>query len=150
MAVVIGLSLLGVTSSLWAGQGELYGTLAGAGFGGLIGNQIGHGPGRVATTTAGVFAGGLIGNNIGHSMDQTVRPFYSTYAAPYYANPGSIAFSSYVPNYVAPPEPPPIYIDADYGSYCREYSQTVRIGDQIQESYGTACLQPDGSWKAVH
>ena len=35
------------------------------------------------------------------------------------------------------------------GDYCREYTRTVYIGGRIQEAYGTACLQPDGSWMVV-
>ena len=35
------------------------------------------------------------------------------------------------------------------GVYCREYQQTVTIGGQPERSYGTACRQPDGSWKTV-
>ncbi len=33
--------------------------------------------------------------------------------------------------------------------HCREYSQSVTIGGQQQRSYGTACMQPDGSWQVV-
>lgn len=33
--------------------------------------------------------------------------------------------------------------------YCREYTRTVYIGNRTQEAYGTACLQPDGSWMIV-
>lgn len=33
--------------------------------------------------------------------------------------------------------------------YCREYTRTVYIGSNVQEAYGTACLQPDGSWMIV-
>lgn len=29
----------------------------------------------------------------------------------------------------------------------REYTTTVRVGGRNVEAYGTACLQPDGSWK---
>ncbi len=37
-----------------------------------------------------------------------------------------------------------------YGNdYCREYTRTVYIGNRAQEAYGTACLQPDGSWMIV-
>jgi hypothetical protein len=32
-------------------------------------------------------------------------------------------------------------------SYCREYTQTFTIGNSTQKGYGTACLQPDGSWE---
>jgi hypothetical protein len=30
---------------------------------------------------------------------------------------------------------------------CREFNTSVAIGGQQQPAYGTACLQPDGSWK---
>lgn len=33
--------------------------------------------------------------------------------------------------------------------YCREYQRNVTVGNRIQESYGTACRQPDGAWKIV-
>lgn len=34
--------------------------------------------------------------------------------------------------------------------YCREYTDRVQVGGRWQESYGTACLQPDGSWQVVN
>lgn len=33
--------------------------------------------------------------------------------------------------------------------YCREYTQPIKIGGRIEEGYGQACLQPDGSWQKV-
>ncbi|MCB9988665.1 MAG: hypothetical protein H6868_04925 [Rhodospirillales bacterium] len=30
---------------------------------------------------------------------------------------------------------------------CREYSEHIRISGRIEDAYGTACLQGDGSWK---
>lgn len=30
--------------------------------------------------------------------------------------------------------------------YCREYTKQVSVGGRVQEGYGTACMQPDGSW----
>lgn len=44
--------------------------------------------------------------------------------------------------------PQPAYQNAQ-GAYCREFQQTVRIGGQEQVAYGTACRQPDGSWRMV-
>jgi hypothetical protein len=35
------------------------------------------------------------------------------------------------------------------GTYCREFQQNVRIAGVMQASFGTACLQADGSWKIV-
>lgn len=39
------------------------------------------------------------------------------------------------------------YITQDY---CREYTRTIYVGGKPQEGYGTACLQPDGSWQIVN
>jgi hypothetical protein len=57
----------------------------------------------------------------------------------------------------APPPPRPYRnaypADESYnysGDTClqeREYTTTVQIGGRNVEAYGTACLQPDGSWK---
>ena len=33
--------------------------------------------------------------------------------------------------------------------YCREYRTTADIGGKQEQMYGTACRQPDGSWKVV-
>ena len=38
------------------------GTLVGAGAGGYVGNQFGHGSGKSAATAAGVVGGGLLGH----------------------------------------------------------------------------------------
>ena len=33
------------------------------------------------------------------------------------------------------------------GNLCREFQQTVVVGGQREQAYGTACRQPDGTWK---
>lgn len=43
----------------------------------------------------------------------------------------------------------PADANAYSNNYCREYTRTVYIGSQMQEAYGTACLQSDGSWMIV-
>ncbi len=35
------------------------------------------------------------------------------------------------------------------GRQCREFQQNVTIGGRDEEAYGTACIQPDGSWQVV-
>ena len=32
---------------------------------------------------------------------------------------------------------------------CREFQQTITVGGETQEAYGTTCQQPDGRWKVV-
>ena len=56
---------------------------------------------------------------------------YPRYAAP-------------APVYVAPPAAAPVT-----QPYCREYTGTVTVNGQQISSYGTACLQEDGTWKIV-
>lgn len=36
-----------------------------------------------------------------------------------------------------------------HGQVCREFQQTVTIGNESEQAYGTACLQDDGSWKMI-
>jgi surface antigen len=130
-----------------ADGGEIIGTGLGAAFGGLFGSQFGRGGGQIAATSAGILAGGLIGNSIGHSIDEA--PTY-TYSSGGYAGSTSnepIAFNAYTPNYVAPAAPPPTYVNDQAGTYCREFSQQILIQGHVQESYGIACLQPDGTWR---
>jgi hypothetical protein len=33
--------------------------------------------------------------------------------------------------------------------YCREYQASARVGGVSQPTYGTACMQPDGSWEII-
>jgi hypothetical protein len=71
-------------------------------------------------------------------------PRYGLFSDP---SPGSA--SDYRLSYVAPPVPSPIYVDPTAGTYCRRYSQSVHVAGRIQENYGVACLQPNGSWRTV-
>lgn len=53
---------------------------------------------------------------------------------------------------VAPPPAyayPPAYAPAPPRRTCREYQTTTIIDGRPQPTYGTACLQPDGSWRIV-
>lgn len=71
----------------------------------------------------------------------------------YYYRPATVIYST-------PPavvQPDVIYIDnnnsrivdSSDGRYCREYQSKVRIGNNVQDTYGTACMQPDGSWEII-
>ena len=161
LAVAFATVLIGASFAppSYANSGNQYfGTLTGAVVGGIIGNQFGHGNGRVATTAAGVVAGAWAGNEIGYSIDNSEqRPGPSGGYAPSGGNGGGSYAGSYAspsgykPNYVAPddaPTPVSAY-DQSYGGYCRTYSQQVQDGNSIRETYGTACLQADGTWRAV-
>ena len=64
------------------------------------------------------------------------------YAPPpvYYAPP---------PVVYAPAPAPAAYAPAPAAQNCREYQTTIQVNGQPQQSYGTACQQPDGTWRIV-
>jgi hypothetical protein len=64
-----------------------------------------------------------------------------------YAPPPSAAYAPPPPVAAAPVSPP--YV-ARNGLTCREYQSQITIGGRIQPSHGTACLQPDGSWRLMN
>jgi surface antigen len=126
---------------------ELIGGALGGAAGGLIGSNIGKGEGRTAATIGGVLAGILVGGSIGRAMDQVDQacagqvlervPDRQTIV---WQNPD--AGSSY---WVTPMRT----YQAAGGEYCREYRTTALIGGGRQTVTGTACRQPDGSWRIV-
>lgn len=155
-----------------AGEKSFWGTAVGASLGGWLGSTIGKGSGQLAATGAGVFLGGLMGNSVGSSLDRADASYASSRGHFYESSAYSI-YPQYEPNYVAPAAPPPpeiiyvepvveyrparpVYIEEGFvgpsppppsGRYCREFTQTIRIDGEVHESYGTACLRPDGSWQ---
>jgi surface antigen len=146
---VLAVALAGCTNDGSGGK-EMGGTLIGAGLGGLAGSQIGGGTGRLAATGAGVLLGGLLGNQVGRSLDRAdraemMRAQQSAYGAPVgqqitWSNPQSGNSGTITPTRDG---------RDTAGNYCREFQQTVTVGGQPQQGYGTACRQPDGSWKIV-
>jgi len=134
------------------GDKQTLGTLIGAGLGGLAGSQVGSGTGQLVAIGAGVLLGGLLGNEVGKSLDKADQVYAernaqqtletaqtgttATWVNPDSGNSGSIT-------------PTATYQSAG-GEYCREYQQTVTVGGEQQSAYGTACRQPDGSWKLVN
>lgn len=134
------------------GTKQTVGGLTGAALGGLLGAQFGsrHGDTRLATTAVGVLVGGLIGSEIGRSMDEVDRmkanqAVVQAQSAPLgntitWNNPNNNHQGSITPTRDG---------TAQNGDYCREFHETVTIGGKTQEAYGTACRQPDGTWRIV-
>lgn len=67
------------------------------------------------------------------------------YAPPVMPAPPPVAFAP--PPLVAVPASP-LYRGPG-GRYCREYRSSAPVGGLAQLRYGTACLQPDGTWRVV-
>jgi surface antigen len=149
LALVAALSLSACQSQGW-GQKQTIGTLGGAAGGALLGNQFGKGTGNVITTALGAVAGAWLGNEIGSSLDNADKAALSgaqsqAYAAPVgetinWNNPQSGNYGTFTPVRDG---------TSSSGSYCREFQQTAVIAGKQQQAFGTACRQPDGTWRIV-
>jgi len=130
---------------------ENIGTVLGGIGGAVLGAQFGSGTGRLVGVAAGALAGAYLGNQIGSSLDKADRAEMekaSTRAttAPIgqpisWRNPDSGNSGTVTPTREG---------TAANGDYCREFQQSVTVGGKTEQAYGTACRQPDGSWKVVN
>ncbi len=122
----------------------------GAVAGGLIGSAFGSGGGQVAATVAGAVIGGIIGSEIGAEMDREDRRLARE--AEYdalergYSGRARVWRNERNGHYgeIVPSRP---YRRGDYD--CRDYTHTVYIEGRPQAMRGTACRNPDGTWRAV-
>lgn len=124
----------------------------------VLGSVLGAGAGAGIAAAAGAggpwiagaaIMGGLLGGFIGNRLDArdkrlaaeaATRAFENnrTGQASTWNNPDSGHSGSITPTRT--------YQLAN-GNYCREYQQTVTIGGERHQAYGTACRQPDGTWQ---
>lgn len=133
------------------GPKEGTGTLLGAGTGALLGSQVGGGRGKLVAVAVGTLAGAVLGQEIGRSLDradmlamernaQYALENTRTHQTTTWRNPDSGNYGGVTPLDT---------YQTSSGQYCREYLQEVVIGGELQQAYGTACRQPDGSWKII-
>lgn len=47
-------------------------------------------------------------------------------------------------------QPPAARVERVDRSYCREYTSSATIAGKKQPTFGTACRQPDGSWRIIN
>lgn len=145
----LGLSLTACAQNSGPKQG--LGTIGGAILGGIAGAQFGSGQGRLIATGIGAVLGSLAGGEIGRSLDRADQQYMgnTTQRALEYENSGeSIAWNNPDSGHYGTVTPQPAYQNST-GQYCREFQQTITIGGQREQAYGTACRQPDGTWKIV-
>jgi len=123
-----------------AEQGEVIGGI----LGGVLGSQVGEGHGKTAAIIVGSIAGAMIGRHVGETMDDNDR--MQTAMA---LNDSRTGETTTWVN----PDTGNRYTVTPTGTFersegpCREFRLDAKVGDQPnQEVYGTACLQPDGSW----
>lgn len=124
------------------------GTITGGVAGGLLGSTVGKGGGQLLAIAAGTLAGAYIGGAIGKNMDDTDK--LKVNQALEGNNVGQPAYwhnDKTGANYKVTPVK---NVTVDGNKYCREYQTVATIGGKKQHMYGTACRQPDGSWKSTN
>ncbi|WP_245987092.1 RT0821/Lpp0805 family surface protein [Azospirillum thermophilum] len=132
------------------GTKEGFGTVGGAVAGGLIGSRFGGGSGKLVAVGVGTLLGAFLGREVGASLDRADEQYARqaetrAYSAPIgeritWNNPQTGHYGTIVPvrdGY------------AQGGAYCREFQQTIVVGGRTEQAHGTACREPDGSWKIV-
>jgi surface antigen len=140
---------LGACANSGYGPKESLGALTGAALGGWAGSTIDSGTGRLAATAAGVVLGGLLGSQIGRGLDQAdQQAAWRTEQTALERNPDGASSRWDNPNngtygYTVPRS---TYQTAS-GQYCREYQTTVVVNGRAETGVGTACRQPDGTWR---
>lgn len=125
---------------------EMMGNVLGGVVGGVAGNQIGRGSGRTAAVIGGTIIGVMVGGSVGRSMDGIDQGCVAG-ALDYVPDQRAIAWAGdQGERYRVTPVRS---WGEDGGRYCREYQATAVVGGRKQQTYGTACRQPDGQWEIV-
>lgn len=135
-------------------QNETTGTLLGGAAGAVVGSQFGKGSGKNAATAIGAVLGATVGREIGASLDETSRhrageathralEAADVGAGITWENPANTGTSAKGATVITRQGTDP------QGRTCREFQQTVTIGGEEVQSYGTACRDDNGDWKLV-
>jgi len=119
------------------------GGVGGAVIGGVVGSTIGGGTGRTVAIVAGTIGGALLGSHIGKKMDEADRikaaqalETTPTGQATAWRNPDGTQYSiTPTRTYETNAQP------------CRDFTVNATIEGKPEAVKGTACRQPDGSWK---
>jgi surface antigen len=130
---------------------EQIGAIVGAGAGALAGSQIGGGRGQLAAVAVGTLLGAWAGSQIGRQLDERDRLLHSQAIQQAHAAPvgQTIEWNNPESGHAGTVTTVRDGTDTATGAYCREYQQTVTVGGRTEQAYGTACRQPDGTWKVV-
>jgi surface antigen len=126
------------------------GAIVGALAGGLLGNAISRGPQRGAGTAVGAILGGVVGGTIGNnSLNCEDRSYeVDTYYTGFEAGRPHARYDWRSPRggaygYLQVED----YYTDRAGYRCANYTQQIYVNGRPEVGRGTACRQPDGTWR---
>ena len=100
------------------------------------------------TTIGGILIGGMVGNLL-DQRDKQMAAEAAHRAMESTPTGKSVAWQNPDSGHSGTVTPTRTYQTAN-GTYCRDYQTTVVIDDKNERATGTACRQPDGSWRIVN
>jgi len=123
------------------------GTILGAIFGAAAGTQVGKGKGRAVAILGGAVLGAVLGGEVGRSMEesdrartQRVLETTPTGQSTAWQNPDTGSRYKVVPTNT---------YKTGSNVDCRDFTTWAVIDGYEEEIKGTACRQPDGTWKQL-
>ncbi|MFN7162942.1 MAG: RT0821/Lpp0805 family surface protein [Pseudomonadota bacterium] len=132
-------------------DGQTMGQVIGGVSGAFLGSQFGEGSGKIVASVAGAMLGAWAGSKIVQGMNAQDRGMYENASTRASTAPVGQQITWYNPDTGNQGTITPTREGRNNdGSQCREYQQTVTIGGKTEKAYGTACKQPNGSWKVVN
>jgi surface antigen len=147
--ILLAFLLAGCESTPSPGTKTIIGGAGGAAAGGLLAAGLGANPAVIAGS---VILGGLVGGVIGDRLDAADRreAELAAHQALETAPSGTqVAWNNPDSGHSGTITPTRTYQTSE-GQYCREYQQTIYVDGEEHKAYGTACRQPDGSWKIMN
>ncbi|AWN16859.1 RT0821/Lpp0805 family surface protein [Salinisphaera sp. LB1] len=143
-ALVLAVSMIGGCAN-WKNSDT--GTLLGGAAGGALGSQIGSGTGTTIATVVGTLAGAALGNKVGQHFDQKDRRQFGTALE---SNQTGKTTSWNDPNSNESYSVTPTRTYKQGNQPCRDFTMNATINGQPKKVTGTACRQPNGTWKVVN
>ncbi|MBI5165003.1 MAG: glycine zipper 2TM domain-containing protein [Magnetospirillum sp.] len=133
------------------GPKQTGGAVLGGVGGAVAGAQFGHGTGRLAAVALGTLLGAFLGSEVGKSLDKADQGYAQKAGdRALESSPAghTVAWTNPDSGHSGTVTPTRTY-EAAPGQFCRDYETTVMIDGRSERALGTACRQPDGSWKVV-
>ncbi len=126
---------------------EDIGMATGAVLGGVLGHQIGGGSGKTVATIGGAALGAFVGSRVGGDMDRSDQS-RTTHALDKSADGESTTWRNDETGLRYSVTPMRTY-QGESGGRCRTFTTVTQIDGHDEVVHGTACKQPDGTWKTL-
>jgi surface antigen len=145
IAATLALALLAACESQPSKQD--IGMATGAVLGGVLGHQIGKGTGQTVATIGGAAIGGFVGSRVGRNMDRDDKS-RTTHALDKSADGEPTTWRNDATGLRYSVTPTRTY-QGESGGLCRDFTTVAQIDGRDEVLHGTACKQPDGTWKTL-